>query len=148
MSLLSVKKLIFAICEIIVHTHLIDQKMKLAIFFVTLVAFANLANGKVLSDPVKSYENHQVLRVKIDSEKASNELSEILGVTFWNEGRIGGYADIMVAPQDITQVTENLKKQAFDFSTMVENVGDLIRLEKVGTFVSVKKQKKFAVQRK
>ena len=105
--------------------------MKLAIFCVTLVAFANLANGKVLSDPVKSYENHQVLRVKIDSEETSNSLSEIAGVTFWNEGRIGGYADIMVAPQDITQVTENLMKQEFDFSTMVENVGDLIRLEQV-----------------
>merc|ERR1719162_2270899 len=37
----------------------------------------------------------------------------------------------MVAPQDFTQVTENLMKQEFDFSTMVENVGDLIRLEKV-----------------
>lgn len=139
MSLLSVKDLICAKCQIIVHTHFIDQKMKLAIFCVTLLAFANLANGKVLSDPVKSYENHRVLRVKIDSEEASYNLSEILGVTFWNEGRIGGYADIMVAPQDITQVTENLMKQEFDFSTMVENVGDLIRLEKVGTFVSVKK---------
>ena len=105
--------------------------MKLAIFCVTLVAFANMANGKVLSDPVKSYENHQVLRVKIASEEASNNLSEIAGVTFWNEGRIGGYADIMVAPKDIAQVTENLIKQELDFSTMVENVGDLIRLEKV-----------------
>ena len=128
------KDLICAKCQIIVHTHLVDQKMKLAIFCVTLVAFANLANGKVSSDPVKSYENHQVLRVKIDSEEASYNLSEILGVTFWNEGRIGGYADIMVAPQDITQVKENLMKQEFDFSTMVENVGDLIRLEKVATF--------------
>ena len=109
--------------------------MKLAIFCVTLVAFANLANGKVLSDHVKSYENHRVLRVKIGSEEALHNLSEILGVTFWNEGRIGGYADIMVAPQDIMQVTENLIKQEFDFSTMVENVGDLIRLEKVGNFV-------------
>ena len=115
--------------------------MKLAIFCVTLVAFANLANGKVLSDPVKSYENHQVLRVKIASEEASNNLSEIAGVTFWKEGRIGGYADIMVAPKDITQVTENLIKQELDFSTMVENVGDLIRLEKVGTFVSVKSRR-------
>ena len=87
-------------------------------------------------------------KVKIDSEEASYNLSKILGVTFWNEGRIGGYADIMVAPHDITQVTENLKKQEFDFSTMVENVGDLIRLEKVGTFVSVKKQKTFAVEKK
>ena len=137
--MLSVIELIFTMgMPKIVHTHLIDHKMKLAIFCVTLVAFANLANGKVLSDPVKSYENHQVLRVKIDSEETSNNLSEIAGVTFWNEGRIGGYADIMVAPKDITHVTENLIKQEFDFSTMVENVEDLIRLEKVDTFVSVK----------
>ena len=143
MSLLSVKELIFTRgMPKIVHTHLIDHKMKLAIFCVTLVAFANLANGKVLSDPVKSYENHQVLRVKIASEEASNNLSEIAGVTFWNEGRIGGYADIMVAPKDITQVTENLIKQELDFSTMVGNVGDLIRLEKVGNFVSVKSRRR------
>ena len=106
--------------------------MKLGIICATLALFATLANGKVLSDPIISYENYQVLRVKIESKDQFDILSSISGIHFWNEGRIGGNADIMVAPNDIVQVKGYLLEQGFEFSTMVENVGDLIRLEKVG----------------
>jgi len=105
--------------------------MKLGIICVTLALFATLANGKVLSDPIISYENYQVLRVKIESKDQFDILSSISGIHFWNEGRIGGNADIMVAPNDIVQVRGYLLEQGFIVSTMVENVGDLIRLEKV-----------------
>jgi hypothetical protein len=90
-----------------------------------------LANCKILSDPVKSYENHQVLRVEIASKESHETLSSIHGIHFWNEGRIGGNADVMVAPQEIEQFKQFLSEQGFKYSTMVENVGDLIKLEQV-----------------
>ena len=105
--------------------------MKLAILFVAFVLLASLANGKFLSDPVKSYGNYQVLRVEISSKENFEILSLVNGVQFWNEGRIGGTADIMVAPHFIVEVKELLLKQGLKFSTMIENVADLIRLEKV-----------------
>ena len=106
--------------------------MRLSIFCFSIAFFASFSNCKFLSDPIKSYENYQVLRVKIESKDQFDILSSISGIHFWNEGRIGGNADIMVAPNDIVQVRGYLLEQGFIVSTMVENVGDLIRLEKVG----------------
>jgi len=105
--------------------------MKLGILCVAVAYFATLANCKILSDPVKSYENHQVLRVEIASKESHEILSSIHGIHFWNEGRIGGNADVMVAPQEIEQFKQFLSEQGFKYSTMVENVGDLIKLEQV-----------------
>jgi len=78
--------------------------MRLLIFCLALSFFSSLAYGKVLSDPVKSYENHQVLRVKVTSKENFDLLSSIDGISFWNAGRVGGDADVMVAPQDIERV--------------------------------------------
>merc|ERR1719315_608847 len=99
--------------------------MKLFIFSLALSFFASFAYGKVLSDSVKSYENHQVLRVKITSKENFELLSLIDGIHFWNEGRVGGNADVMVAPQDVERVKANFLHHRFEFTTMIENVGDL-----------------------
>ena len=111
--------------------------MKLGILCVTVAYFATLANGKILSDPVKSYENHQVFRIEIASKESHETLSSIHGIHFWNEGRIGGHADVMVAPEEIEQFKQFLSEQGFKYSTMIENVGDLIKLEKVSKIIDV-----------
>jgi len=105
--------------------------MRLVIFCLFFSFFASLSHGKVLSDSIKSYENHSVLRVKITSKENFDLLSSIDGIHFWNDGHIGGNADIMVTPQDIERVKTNLFKNGFEFTTMIENVGELMRLEKV-----------------
>jgi len=69
--------------------------------------------------------------VKVTSKENFELLSLIDGIHFWNEGRIGGNADVMVAPQDIERVKANFLHHRFEFTTMIENVGDLIRLEKI-----------------
>ena len=94
--------------------------MKLFLIGVLLTLFVSWAYGKVLSDPVISYENYQVLRVQINSKEKFDVLSAINGIHFWNEGRIGGNADVMVAPNDIIQVREYLLKQGFKFREVVK----------------------------
>ena len=111
--------------------------MKLGILCVAVAYFATLANGKILSDPVKSYENHQVFRIEIASKENHETLSSIHGIHFWNEGRIGGHADVMVAPEEIEQFKQFLSEQGFKYSTMIENVGDLIKLEKVSKTIDI-----------
>ena len=111
--------------------------MKLGILCVAIAYFATLANGKILSDPVKSYENHQVFRIEIASKESHETLSSIHGIHFWNEGRIGGHADVMVAPEEIEQFKQFLSEQGFKYSTMIENVGDLIKLEKVSKIIDI-----------
>ena len=44
---------------------------------------------------------------------------------------LGGYADVIIAPQIIDQMKFYLYLQRFKFSVIVENVGDLIRMEQV-----------------
>ena len=44
---------------------------------------------------------------------------------------LGGYADVIIAPQNIDQMKFILYLQRFNFSVIVENVGDLIRMEQV-----------------
>ena len=44
---------------------------------------------------------------------------------------LGGYADVIIAPQNIDLMKFYLYLQRFKFSVIVENVGDLIRMEKV-----------------
>jgi len=105
--------------------------MRLSIICFSIAFFASIANCKVLSDPIKSYENYQVLRVQITSKENYEILSSIRGIHFWNEGRIGSNADIMIAPEEIEEFKSFLVENGFEFSVMVENVGDLIRLEKV-----------------
>ncbi len=54
--------------------------MKLGILCVAIAYFAALANCKILSDPIKSYENYQVLRVEIASRENHETLSSIHGI--------------------------------------------------------------------
>ena len=103
--------------------------MRFAILWLVLSVF--LSDGNVIFHFAKSYENYQVLRVEINSKEKYEILSSIRGIHFWNEGRIGGNADVMVAPEEIEEFKSFLFAKGFNFSTMVENVGDLIRLEKV-----------------
>jgi len=93
--------------------------------------FATLATSKVLSDPVISYENYKVLRVQTDSKESYETLTSVQGIHLWNKGRVGGTTDVMVAPQEVEEFEQFLSEQKLAFSTMVENVGDLIQLEKV-----------------
>lgn len=51
--------------------------MRIAIFCTILALFVILTNGKIISEPVMSYENYQVLRVKIDSRESLIDLSKI-----------------------------------------------------------------------
>ena len=87
--------------------------MKLGIVCFSIAFFASLANCKFLSDPVKSYENHQVLRVEITSKENHETLSSLRGIHFWNEGRIGGNADVMVASEEIEQFKSFLSEKGF-----------------------------------
>jgi len=105
--------------------------MKSFISCLVLSYLSSHAYGKVLSDSVKSYEDHQVLRVKIISKDNFDLLASIDGLNFWNSGRVGGVADVMVTPNDIDRVKAILLHNRFEFTTMIENVGDLIRLEKI-----------------
>ena len=114
--------------------------MRLSIFCFSIAFFASFANCKLLSDPIKSYEDYQVLRVQIDSKAKYEILSSFPGIHFWKEGRIGGNADVLIAPEEIEIFKIFLYGNRFEFSVMVENVGDLIRQEKVSIFHLVSKK--------
>ena len=43
----------------------------------------------------------------------------------------------MVAPEEIEQFKQFLSEQGFKYSTMIENVGDLIKLEKVSKIIDI-----------
>ena len=111
--------------------------MRLSIICFSIAFFASIANCKVLSDPIKSYENYQVLRVQIDSKAKYEILSSFPGIHYWKEGRIGGNADVLIAPEEIEIFKFFLFGNRFEFSVMVENVGDLIRQEKVSIIVYI-----------
>ena len=98
--------------------------------FLTVLALAS-ANAEP-----KSYDNYKVFRVEIPSEEHLDSLAG-LKVHFWNQGRIGMHADVMVAPHDIPEIEYELKLLGFKYSIMVDNVGDLMRLEKVSNLFQV-----------
>ena len=94
------------------------------VIFVSLAILA-FCNGQ------KSYENYKVFRVDVPSPETFDLLSSFSDIHFWNEGRVGSHADVMVAPQNLAEIEYKLKRYNFEFNIMVENVGDLIQLEKV-----------------
>ena len=103
------------------------------VVFATLL-LVGLSQASILLEPMglKSYENYSVLRVEVPTREKFDLLSTLGGgLHFWNEGRVGGHADVMVSPQALQEVQNQLLEHNFKFSTMIENVGDLMRLEKV-----------------
>ena len=60
------------------------------VIFVSLAILA-FCNGQ------KSYENYKVFRVDVPSQETFDLLSSFSDIHFWNEGRVGSHADVMVA---------------------------------------------------
>ena len=71
------------------------------------------------------------LRVETPTKASYDTLAATSDISFWNEGRIGGHADVMVAPNHLKKSAEQFILKNLKYSVMVENVGDLIRLEQV-----------------
>ena len=101
---------------------------------VVTVAFCltcTFVGGNIVPETTKSYENYKVFRVETPTRKTFDTLSAISGLHFWNEGRAGGHADVMVAPAHLAYIQNQFEHFNFKYSIMVENVGDLIKIEKV-----------------
>ena len=79
----------------------------------------------------KSYDNFKVFRVKTYTQQNLDTLSKIEGIDTWHDGRVGGHADIMVAPYALEKVQDILHKNNLSYSTMIEDVQRLIAEEKV-----------------
>ncbi len=102
------------------------MKAVVAILGLALLAFAG---AKTL--PKVSYEGHKVLRVEVPDRESFDFIASLPDVHFWKEGTVGGHSDIMVKPNLVHLVETILKAQNFQFSTMVEDVQDLILKEQV-----------------
>ena len=103
--------------------------MKIWVCLASTLAFMAIfvSARKIAEKPVVSYEGYKVFRVETPTKDSYDTLAVIPDISFWKEGRIGGHADVMVAPNHLKKfILKNLK-----YSVMVENVGDLIRLEQV-----------------
>jgi len=94
-----------------------------------LIVFS--VRGSILIESVKNYEKYQVLRVDVSTKASFETLKSINGLHFWNEGRIGGHADVMVSPDQAEHIKMNLEKLGFKFSVMIEDVNALINMEKI-----------------
>ena len=105
--------------------------MKVVIFAVAAILAS--AKASILLEPAqpKTYENFSVLRVEVHTREEFDLLYTVENLHFWNQGRVGGHADVMVSPELLQEVQKQLLRHNLKFSTMIENVGDLMRLEKV-----------------
>ena len=105
--------------------------MKVVIFAVAAILAS--AKASILLEPAqpKTYENFSVLRVEVHTREEFDLLYTVENLHFWNQGRVGGHADVMVSPDLLQKVQKQLLRHNLKFSTMIENVGDLMRLEKV-----------------
>jgi len=102
------------------------SKYSLGIF--ALLSLMCLCSAKSLT----TYEGYKVLRVKVVDREAAARLHQIgddLG-EFWSD-LPERHADIMISPDNLETVSENLVKEGFEFSTLIENVADLMRLERI-----------------
>ena len=85
------------------------------------------------------YDQFKVLRVKtLDGNSLKQisrpDMSNLYDI--WNVGRgppIGQHADIMISPQNMDTVVNELKKRGMEYSTMIKDVQTLIDLENQGT---------------
>ena len=102
--------------------------MRYVVLLLTLAAFAA---SKSVKDPQISYEGYKVLRVEVPTKTDFKALASFSDIHFWNEGRVGGHADVMVGPGHLKRAEVQLILKNLKYSIMIENVADLIRLEKV-----------------
>lgn len=102
-----------------------------ALCTVTL-AFHGL-EASIIQDKVISYDGFKVLRVEVPEKADFEALENINYISFWNDGKVGGHADVMVKPDDLARMEADLYAKNLKFSVMIENVADLIKLEKVTT---------------
>ena len=108
--------------------------MKIWVYLASTLAFMAIfvSARKIAEKPVVSYyEGYKVFRVEIPTKASYDTLAATPGISFWKEGRIGGHADVMVAPNHLKKSAEQFILKNLKYSVMVENVGDLIRLEQV-----------------
>jgi len=96
-----------------------------------VVAFLCLAQV-CLSKSLTSYEGFKVLRVKVADRQAADRLHELVqeSAEFWSD-LPGRHADLMISPQDLDSISNKLVRNNFEFTTMIHNVEDLIKLEKI-----------------
>ena len=116
--------------------------MKVVIFAVAAILAS--AKASILLEPAqpKTYENFSVLRVEVHTREEFDLLYTMENLHFWNQGRVGGHADVMVSPELLQKVQKQLLSHNLKFSTMIENVGDLMRLEKVNAVFQVNLEEK------
>lgn len=98
-----------------------------------LVAFLCLAQC-CLSKSVTSYDGFKVLRVQVPDREAGDRLHKLGDefAEFWSD-LPGHHADLMISPKDLDSVSEKLSRDGFEFSTMIHNVADLMRLERIAS---------------
>ena len=96
-----------------------------------LLSLAAFAASKSTKDPQISYEGYKVLRVEVPTKTDFEALSSLPDLHFWNEGRVGGHADVMVGPGHLKRAEVQLILKNLKYSVMIENVADLMRLEQV-----------------
>ena len=96
-----------------------------------LLSVIAFSASKSVKDPQISYEGYKVLRVEVPSKTDFEALASLTDIHFWNQGRIGGHADVMVGPDHLKRAEVQLILKNLKYSIMIENVADLIRLEKV-----------------
>ena len=102
--------------------------MRCVVLLFSVIAFAA---SKSVKDPQISYEGYKVLRVEVPTKTDFKALASFSDIHFWNEGRVGGHADVMVGPGHLKRAEVQLILKNLKYSIMIENVADLIRLEKV-----------------
>ena len=96
------------------------------LFFIAFALLFLVTNSQMVS-----YEGFKVFRVEFPTEESFKILSAIPDISFWAEDHVSGHADIMISPSDLEKTIEKLTSNELEYSVMVENVEDLIKLEKV-----------------
>ena len=104
--------------------------MKVAVHAFALLFLAASTWASALNKPL-SFEGYKVLRIEVPTKAKFEALSSLENVDFWREGRVGGSVDLMAGPSDLAEVTKFLEAENYSYSVMIQNVEDLIKLEKV-----------------
>ena len=88
-----------------------------------------LHNATSETIPVR-YDNYKVFRVNIPNDMSADFILNLPSyVDIWAEPRVGHHSDIMVAPQHLQAIEDNLKRANMDYSIMIQNVQTLIDIQ-------------------